>query len=113
MVKQAVAGNVAAALQTWQDPRRLDFAAVTALVEAAGFAVLEADGIGAVAELVPEVAVESPAGWADLLALEVAVSRDPAFRALAPYVHVFAQLPAEQLLSGSRASRAGGVGTTR
>ena len=101
VVNQAVAGNVAAALQTWQDPRRLDFAAVTALVEAAGFAVLEADGIGAMAELVPEVAVESPGAWADLLALEVAVSRDPAFRALAPYVHVFAQLPPEQVLSGS------------
>ena len=36
--------------------------AVTALVEAAGFAVLEADGIGAVADLVPEVAVESADG---------------------------------------------------
>ena len=33
---------------------------MTALVEAAGFAVREADGIGAVAELVPEAAVESP-----------------------------------------------------
>ena len=98
---QAVAGNVAAARQTWDDPRRLDYAAVTALVEAAGLAVLEADGIGAVAELVPETVVESPTAWADLLALETSVSRDPAFRALAPYVHVFAQLPPEQALSGS------------
>ena len=48
----------------------------------------------------PEAAVESPAAWADLLALETAVSRDPAFRALAPYVHVFAQLPPEDILSG-------------
>jgi S-adenosylmethionine-dependent methyltransferase len=100
VVSQAVAGNLAAARQTWDDPRRLDFAAVTALVEAAGFAVLDADGIGVVAELVPEAAVESPTAWADLLALETAVSRDPTFRALAPYVHVFAQLPAEQVLSG-------------
>jgi len=97
---QAVAGNLAAARQTWDDPRRLDFAAVTALVEAAGFAVLEADGIGAVAELVGETAVESPGAWADLYALEAAVSRDPAFRALAPHVHVLAQLPPEQVLSG-------------
>jgi S-adenosylmethionine-dependent methyltransferase len=97
---QAVAGHLEAALQTWADPRRLDFAAVTRLVEAAGFAVLEADGIGAVADLVPEATVESPAAWADLLALETAVSRDPAFRALAPHVHVFAQLPPEQVLSG-------------
>ena len=98
---QALAGNVAGARQTWDDPRRLDFAAVTALVEAAGFAVVEADGIGAVAELVPEAAVESPAAWTDLLALETSVSRDAAFRSLAPYVHVFAQLPPGQVLSGS------------
>jgi SAM-dependent methyltransferase len=98
---QAVAGHLGAARQTWSDPRRLDFAAVTALVEAAGFAVLEADGIGAVADLVPEAVVESPAAWSDLLALETAVSRDPTFRALAPYVHVFAQLPPEQVLSGT------------
>ncbi|GAB2570314.1 methyltransferase domain-containing protein [Microlunatus antarcticus] len=101
VVLQAVAGNLAAARQTWDDPRRLDFAAVTALVEAAGFAVREADGIGAVSDLVGEAVVESPAAWAELLALETAVSRDPAFRALAPHVHVFAQLPPEQVLSGS------------
>jgi S-adenosylmethionine-dependent methyltransferase len=100
VLSQAVAGNLAAARQTWADPRRLDFAALTALVEAAGFAVREADGIGAVAELVGEAAVESPAAWADLHALETAVSRDPAFRALAPFVHVFAALPPEQVLSG-------------
>lgn len=97
---QAVAGHLEAARQTWEDPRRLDFAAVNRLVEAAGFAVLEADGIGAVADLVGEAIVESPAAWADLLALETAISQDPAFRALAPYVHVFAQLPREQVLSG-------------
>lgn len=101
VVGQAVAGNLAAARQIWDDPRRLDFAAVTALVEAAGFAVREADGIGALADLVGEAAVESPGAWADLLALETAVSRDATFRALAPYVHVFAQLPPERLLSGS------------
>lgn len=100
VLSQAVAGNLAAARHTWDDPRRLDLTRVTALVEAAGFAVREADGIGALAELVGEAAVESPGAWADLLALETAVSRDPAFRALAPYVHVFAQLPPEQGLSG-------------
>lgn len=101
VVGQALAGNLAAARQTWDDPRRLDHDAITALVEAAGFAVLEADGIGALAELVPEPAVETPSAWADLLALETAVSRDPAFRALAPYLHVFAQLPPEDVLSGT------------
>jgi S-adenosylmethionine-dependent methyltransferase len=118
VLSQAVAGNLAAAADrtaagswattsppgasppTTPAPRRLDFAGVTALVEAAGFAVLEADGIGSVAELVSEAAVESPDAWADLLALETAVSRDPAFRALAPHLHVFAQLPPEQVLSG-------------
>lgn len=100
VLSQAVAGNLGAARQTWEDPRRLDFASVTALVEAAGFAVRQADGIGAVAELVGEAVVESPGAWADLLALETAVSRDWAFRALAPHVHVFAQLPPEQVLSG-------------
>lgn len=98
---QAVAGHLEAARQTWDDPRRFDFAAVTRLVEAAGFAVLEADGIGAVADLVGEAVVESPGAWAALLALETAVSRDAAFRALAPHVHVFARLPPEQVLSGS------------
>jgi S-adenosylmethionine-dependent methyltransferase len=97
VVAQAVAGHVAAARAAWDDPRRLTSGSATALVEAAGFAVLEADGIGAVADLVPEAASESPSAWEDLLALEAAVSRDPAFRALAPYVHVFAQLPSEGL----------------
>ena len=97
VVAQAVAGHVAAARAAWDDPRRLTSASATALVEGAGFAVLEADGIGAVADLVPEAASESPSAWEDLLALETAVSRDPAFRALAPYVHVFAQLSPEGL----------------
>ena len=49
----------------------------------------------------PEVAVgPSPGAYAELLALETEVSRDPAFRALAPHVHVFAQLPPAQVLSG-------------
>ncbi len=97
---QAVAGHLAAARQTWDDPRRLDLPTVTDLVEAAGLAVLEADGIGALADLVPEVAVEAPAAWADLLALEAAVSRDQAFRALAPYVLVFARLLPDDVLRG-------------
>lgn len=95
---QALAGNLAVARQTWDDPHRLDFEGVTALVAAAGLVVLEADGIGAVAELVPEAAVESPAAWGDLLALETAVSRDATFRALAPHVHVFARLLPEGIL---------------
>ncbi len=89
---QALAGHVGAARQTWADPRRLDLATVTRLVEDAGFAVIESDGIGAVSELVPEAAVEGATTWADLLALETALGRDPAFRALAAHVHVFAQL---------------------
>lgn len=100
VLAQAVAGHLEGARAAWDDPRRLDFAAIAALVEGAGFAVREADGIGAVAELVPEAAVESPRAWADLLALETAVSRDATFRALAPHVHVFAQLPPEDVLSG-------------
>jgi len=97
---QALAGHVAAARQTWADPRRLDLASVTALVEDAGFGVVESDGIGAVSELVPESAVEGAAASADLLALEAALGRDPAFRALAAHVHVFARLTPEDVLSG-------------
>ncbi|SEQ61486.1 class I SAM-dependent methyltransferase [Microlunatus flavus] len=97
----AVAGHVAAARAAWEDGRRLGYAGLTRLVEDAGFAVLEADGIGAVADLVPEPATESPAAWDDLLALETAVSRDPALRAVAPYVHLFARLSPEDVLSGT------------
>ena len=71
-----------------------------ALVEDAGFAVVETDGIGVVSELVPESAVEGAAAWADLLALETALGRDAAFRALAAHVHVFARLATQDRLVG-------------
>ena len=51
-------------------------------------------GIGAVAGIVSEALVESDPGTrAELRALEDDVAQDPAFRAIAPLVHVFAARP--------------------
>ena len=49
-------------------------------------------GIGAIADHVPESLIEAePGAYEELTALEAEISTDPAFRALAPQVHVFAQ----------------------
>lgn len=94
VLTQALAGHLALARRTYADPQRLDYDRVLALVEQAGFTVLTSHGIGAIADQVPERMVEAePGAYEELAALEAEISRDPAFRALAPSVHVFAQRP--------------------
>jgi S-adenosylmethionine-dependent methyltransferase len=91
VLTQALAGHLAAALRTYTDRTRLDYEQVLRLVTQAGFTVLSSHGIGAIADYVPEALVEAdPQTRADLEELERAVSSDPAFRAVAPQLHVFA-----------------------
>ena len=94
VLTQALAGHIALARRNYADPRRLGYDQVIALVEEAGFLVLASHGIGAIADQVPERMVEAePGAYEELVALEAEISQDPAFRALAPNVHVFAQRP--------------------
>ena len=94
VLSQASNGQAGLALQTWQDPARLDLDQAVEWVTSAGFRITSTDGVGTISGQVAEAMVESDAGfYADLLALERGVSQDPAFRALAPAVHLFAELP--------------------
>ncbi|MCW2811575.1 MAG: putative methyltransferase [Friedmanniella sp.] len=98
VLTQALAGHLELARQAYADPARFDHDSVLRLVTGSGFAVLASHGIGAVADHVPESVLESEAGaYAVLAALEADIAQDPAFRALAPQVHVFAQRPARPL----------------
>lgn len=93
VLTQALAGHLTLARRTYADPKRFDHERVIHLVEAARFTVLASHGVGAVADHVPEAVVEAESGNYDaLVALEAEISQDPAFRAIAPQVHVFAQL---------------------
>ncbi len=95
VLSQAMSGQVELARRTWNDPSRFDLDRVGELVVAAGFRVLATDGVGSVAGYLAESLMESEAGlYSELLALEREVSGDPAFRALAPLAHLFAELPA-------------------
>jgi S-adenosylmethionine-dependent methyltransferase len=92
VLTQALAGHLALARRSYADPSKFDYSRVIRLVEEAGFVVLASHGIGAISDQVPERVVEAEAGaYADLVALESEISTDPAFRALAPHVHVLAQ----------------------
>lgn len=94
VLSQALAGHFAAARQTFADASRLDYDQIIALVAAAGLRVDTSQGIGALADHVPEALAEADlAGWSELSALDREVAHDPAFRALAPLLHVFAQRP--------------------
>lgn len=89
----ALAGHVGLARRTWADTARLDHDRLVELVMAAGFTLQASHGIGAIAGHVPEAVVEGePGARAELAALEAEVSQDPAFRALAPQVHLFARI---------------------
>lgn len=93
VLTQALAGHLALARRSYADPSRFDYDRVIELVEEAGFTVLTTHGIGAISDQVPERMIEAEAGaYAELVALESEISTDPAFRALAPHVHVFAQV---------------------
>jgi S-adenosylmethionine-dependent methyltransferase len=92
VLTQALAGHIAQARRTFADRSRLDHDQILDLVRAAGFTVLASHGIGAIADHVPESLLDSDTGaYAELTALEAEISTDPAFRALAPQLHVFAQ----------------------
>ncbi|GAA2100983.1 methyltransferase [Microlunatus panaciterrae] len=94
VLSQALAGHLASARRVFADASRFDVDRVTDLVQAAGFVNLSLHGIGAIADHVPEALVESETGaYDELYALEAEISQDPAFRAMAPLVHVFAQTP--------------------
>lgn len=91
VLSQALAGHVGAAIAAIDDPSRFDLDQVSELVGASGFTVQEIDGIGALAGHVPPAALEHETGPADqLYELESRLSRDAAFRAIAPWAHLFA-----------------------
>ena len=93
VLTQALAGHLSLARRSYADPSRFDYDRVVELVEEAGFTVLATHGIGAISDQVPERMIEAEVGaYAELVALESEISTDPAFRALAPHVHVFAQV---------------------
>jgi SAM-dependent methyltransferase len=92
VLSQALAGHIALARRSYTDPNRFDHDQVLEAVREAGFTVLASHGIGAIADQVPERLIEAePGAYDELAALETEISQDPAFRALAPQVHVFAQ----------------------
>lgn len=92
VLSQAVAGHVGQARKILADPSWFDHDQVLGLVGAAGFEQVVSHGIGAVAGLVSESLVESdPVTRAELRALEDDVAQDPAYRAIAPLLHVFAE----------------------
>ena len=89
----ALAGHVGLARRAYADRSRFDHDHVVALVQQAGFTVVASHGIGAVSSYVAESVLDAePGARAELAALEAEVSQDPAFRALAPQLHVFARL---------------------
>lgn len=91
VLTQALAGHIAQARRTWEDPERFDRARIVELVEDAGFDVQAAHGVGVLSDHVAESVLDAePRAHAELLALEADVAADPAFQALAPHLHVFA-----------------------
>ena len=89
----ALAGHLTLARRTWADRSRFDHDGLVELVTAAGFTVQTSHGIGAISEHVAESVLDgTPGAYAELQALEAEVSQDPAFRALAPQVHLFARV---------------------
>ena len=92
VLTQALAGHIALARRTLADKGRFDHDQLVRLVTRAGFIVRTSHGIGAIADHVPESLIEAePGAYEELTALEAEISTDPAFRALAPQVQIFAQ----------------------
>ena len=78
VLTQALAGHIAQARRSWNDPERFDRARILALVTAAGFEVRATHGIGTVAGHVAESVLETePGAHAELLGLEAEVAEDP------------------------------------
>jgi SAM-dependent methyltransferase len=92
VLSQALAGHLALARRTWADTDRFDHDQILELVASAGLSPAASHGIGAIADHVPEAMIEAESGaYEELSRLEREISQDPAFRALAPYLHVFAR----------------------
>lgn len=91
VLSQALQGHIDAALQALDDPSRFDLEQVAELIEEVGFSVQDISGIGTLASHVPPAVEEQPGISERLYALETRVSRDRAFRAIAPWAHIFAR----------------------
>lgn len=91
VLSHALAGQFAAASAALADERRFDPERVARLLGVAGLEIAAQHGFGAVADMVPEATTESLAAREQLTALELQISVDPAFRALAPQLHVVAR----------------------
>lgn len=104
VLSHALAGHVAQARRAYADSSRLDHDQLVTLVEQAGFTVVSSHGIGAISAHVAESVLDAqPGARAELAQLEAEVSQDPAFRALAPYVHLFARVGAPTAVDPSAA----------
>jgi len=91
VISQALQGHIASALEVIDDPARFDLDEVVGLITDAGFRVAEIEGIGVLSDHVPATMIESEPGLADqLYELESRLSKDPAFRAIATWAHIFA-----------------------
>lgn len=105
VLASALAGHVELARRAYADRSRFDHDQVVTLVEQAGFSVLASHGVGAVSAYVAESLLDAePGARAELAALEAEVSQDPAFRSLAPQLHVFARLGVGEVGSGTLAA---------
>jgi len=94
VLSHALAGHITLARAVLADRHRFDHASTLDLVRQSGLEVVAEHGIGAAADYVAEAVVESAAGaYAELLALETELSTDPAFRPIAPALHVSARRP--------------------
>jgi S-adenosylmethionine-dependent methyltransferase len=91
VITQALQGHIGSARQALDDPSRFDLDEVTAMITSAGFRVTDIEGIGVLEHLVPATMIESEHGLSDqLYELEARLSKDPAFRAIAAWAHIFA-----------------------
>lgn len=91
VLTQALQGHIGSALEAIEDPSRFDLDEVIAMITEAGFRVTDIEGIGVLSHHVPAALIESEPGLADqLYELESRLSRDPAFRAIAAWAHIFA-----------------------
>lgn len=93
VLAHALLGHIDQARRSYAAPT-FDHEQIVSLVADSGFVVLHLHGVGAVADHVPEAVIDADArAYEDLLALEREISTDPAFRAIAPQLHVLAQRP--------------------
>lgn len=89
VLKHALNGNLAAASEVLTDEDLLDAAALREDLAAAGFEVVAENGIGVLADQVPEEVTEGQ--YAEMLALEHAADRED-WRGVATRLHVLARL---------------------